>query len=598
METGNKEYYRYSEEGIKKRNIKLWDEVKSFIVDDISFKEKFFLFEKNIKTVPKCYCGNGVKFIDMVKGYRDFCSRKCMLDSDDVKNKRKETCLEKYGVDNPSKSESVKFIVKETNRNKFGVDYPLQSNEILEVYKSTMIEKYGVDNPSKIPEIREKAKETTLNRFGVDYAMRSDMVVSNLKKYFKNKYGSDNPFNIKEFVDKSNKTKMDRYGTIYPLQNKEVYNKMMLTNMVRYGVDHYTMTDEYKLKLKENVFLSNSKIVNDEYNTLLYMGGDEYHIRCEKCGDVFVIQRQLWRNRKKNNIEICLSCNPVFKGSVDEKTLLLFLRENYDGEIIENFKVDRIEIDVFLPDLKIGFEFNGLYWHSELQKKKSYHYDKYDFFKKMGIQIVMIWEDMWLFKKDLVKSMILNKIGKTNGKIYARNCVLKKIDDNIVVRDFLDENHLQGYVASSHKYGLYYKDQLVSIMTFGKLRKSLGQSSKSGSYEMLRFCNKKYISVIGGASRLMKSFLNDLEPNEIISYSLNDYSTGNLYEKLGFKYVSETNRNYFWVRNKIRYHRFSFRKDKLVREGFDSNSTEVEIMYQRGFFRIFDTGSKKWVLQR
>jgi len=78
---------------------------------------------------------------------------------------------------------------------------------------------------------------------------------------------------------------------------------------------------------------------------------------------------------------------------------------------------------------------------------------------------------------------------------------------------------------------------------------------------------------------------------------MNDYSIGNLYEKIGFEFLSETKFNYYWVKDKVRYHRFYFRKDKLVKEGFDKNKTEVEIMYDRNYFRIFDSGSKKWILK-
>jgi hypothetical protein len=597
IETGNTDYYRFSEKGILKRNPKLWDKVNSHVKCDVPFKEKFFLFENHILDVPKCYCGNSVKFVDMVSGYREFCSRKCMLDSDGVKNRRKKTCVEKYGVDNPSKSDRIKSVVKSTNQKKFGVDYPLQSKEILDSYKSTMVERYGVDNPSKNEVVRSKAKQTNIERFGVEHPIQNKEVSESLKKYFLDKYGADNPFKIKGFVDKSNKSKMDRFGTLYPLQNEEVLKKMINTNLERYGSDYYTKTDEYKMRVEKSVFQKNSDLVNDGTKCLLSTSAEEYQVKCLTCGETFVIQRQLWRNRKNNGIEVCLSCNPIFKGSVDEKSLLLFIKENYGGEIIENYKIGRIEIDIFLPELNIGFEFNGIYWHSELQKGKSYHYNKYKFFEDKGIQVISIWEDKWIFKKDLVKSMVLNKIGSLKSKIYARKCSVRKIEDNSVVRNFLDENHLQGYVVSSHKMGLYYGEELVSIMTFGNLRKSLGQKSRVGSFEMLRFCNKKNMVVVGGASKLLNFFMKKFNPDEIISYSLNDYSTGDLYGKLGFEYVSESKSNYFWVKNKVRYHRFSFRKDKLVKDGFDEKMTEVEIMYQRGFLRIFDSGSKKWIIK-
>ena len=132
-------------------------------------------------------------------------------------------------------------------------------------------------------------------------------------------------------------------------------------------------------------------------------------------------------------------------------------------------------------------------------------------------------------------------------------------------------------------------------MTFGSLRKSLGQKSQINSYELLRFCNKKNISIVGGASKIFKYFLNKWKPNEIISYSDNSRSNGNLYEKLCFNLISETEPNYYWIIDGVRRHRFNFRKDRLVKLGYDSQKTEIQIMTELGYSRIFDCGSKKWI---
>jgi hypothetical protein len=134
-------------------------------------------------------------------------------------------------------------------------------------------------------------------------------------------------------------------------------------------------------------------------------------------------------------------------------------------------------------------------------------------------------------------------------------------------------------------------------MTFGNLRKSLGQKSKEDSWEMLRFCNKIGTSVTGGASKLFNYFIKNYKFNNIISYSLNSYSSGDLYKKLKFKFKGETGVNYFWCKNGIRYHRFNFRKDKLVKIGYDKNKTEVEIMSDLSYYRVFDCGSKKWIYE-
>jgi len=125
----------------------------------------------------------------------------------------------------------------------------------------------------------------------------------------------------------------------------------------------------------------------------------------------------------------------------------------------------------------------------------------------------------------------------------------------------------------------------------------MGQKSEEGSYEMLRFCNKLNINVVGGASKLFKYFIKKFSPIEVISYADRSWSQGNLYEKLGFELHSKTRPNYYYVINGVRNHRFNFRKDKLVKEGFDQSKTEHEIMLERKIYRIYDSGQLKYIFK-
>jgi hypothetical protein len=101
--------------------------------------------------------------------------------------------------------------------------------------------------------------------------------------------------------------------------------------------------------------------------------------------------------------------------------------------------------------------------------------------------------------------------------------------------------------------------------------------------------------VIGGASKLFKYFIKNYNPIEITTYADRSHSKGNLYEKLGFDFIHDTQPNYYYIINGIRKHRFNFRKDKLVSDGYDENMTEHEIMLSRNIYRIFDSGSKKYI---
>ena len=264
-------------------------------------------------------------------------------------------------------------------------------------------------------------------------------------------------------------------------------------------------------------------------------------------------------------------------------------------EIVENNRkvLKGKELDIYIPELKIAIEFNGLYWHSDLYKENNYHSTKTQQCATEGIKLIHIFEDEWLYKKDIVKSRLQNILGKTNDKIYARNTVVKEIDSK-TARLFLDQNHIQGFVGAKIYLGLFFKNELCSIMTFGNLRKNLGSKSIEGHYELLRFCNKLNITVVGGASKLFKHFLKNYNPTNVISYADRRWSSGELYYHLGFNHLYNSKPNYFYVSKNTREPRFKYRKDILVKEGFDSNKTEREIMAERGFSRIYDCGAMKF----
>jgi len=183
-------------------------------------------------------------------------------------------------------------------------------------------------------------------------------------------------------------------------------------------------------------------------------------------------------------------------------------------------------------------------------------------------------------------------------RIYARKCQIKTIDYNIS-KLFLETNHLQGSCISKINLGLYYKDELVSVMTFGGLRKNLGSKAEEGSWELLRFCNKLNTTIVGGAQKLFVSFINTYRPQRIISYADRCWTSTTqttLYDRLNFRLLGVTKPNYFYINSKEfkRENRFNYRKDILVKEGYDSRKSEKEIMSERGFLRIYNSGQLKY----
>jgi phage FluMu protein Com len=266
--------------------------------------------------------------------------------------------------------------------------------------------------------------------------------------------------------------------------------------------------------------------------------------------------------------------------------------------IIQSYSLHRKEIDIYLPEYKLGIEFNGNYWHSHLFKDKKYHKEKSDFFKNHNINIFHIWEYDWINKNNIIKSMINNKLKINSNKIYARKCIIKNIQSK-EFKIFCENNHIQGYCASKIKLGLYYNDKLVACMGIGKLRRNLGnKNSPEHSYELLRYCTLLNVNIVGGASKLINYFKQNYNPKTLISYCNNDYSNGLLYEKLNFKLENiKISYSYYNPKTQTNQNRYNYRKSELIKLGYDDKLTEFEIITSMGLYKLYNSGTSKYILE-
>jgi hypothetical protein len=281
-----------------------------------------------------------------------------------------------------------------------------------------------------------------------------------------------------------------------------------------------------------------------------------------------------------------------------QKELYEYISELSDGFIQGNTSLlHGREVDLINHDLKLGIEYNGLYFHSDKYRNRSYHVSKMKEMEKLGYRLIYIWEDWWVRKKDIVKSMLSTILRKNTARIFARNCQVKEISDE-QAKIFFHHNHIQGPSISKIRLGLFYDEELVSVMTFGKLRRTLGTKSKEGHWELLRFASKLNTSVVGGGSKLLNYFIKSYNPYKIISYANRDWSVGNLYEKMGFSFIGMTDPGYFYAKGKRRFSRSQFTKDKLVKSGGDKTKSESLIMSEMGFMKIWDTGNLKYEWNR
>jgi hypothetical protein len=211
----------------------------------------------------------------------------------------------------------------------------------------------------------------------------------------------------------------------------------------------------------------------------------------------------------------------------------------------------------------------------------------------MGIQLITIFSNFWLHQQEIVKKILINKVGLDTNRVFARHCKIG-IPGKAEAKLFLVNNHIQGYTTSSIQYGLYRNDELLALMTFGKTR--LGMGKQEDGHELIRYASSNRI--VGGASKLLAHFIKSHNPSKIISYSDNEWSNGNLYAQLGFTLDRDIKSSYWFLspkKDKL-MHRFNFAKQKLVKMGYDSALTERQITAQMGLLKVWDCGKKRWVM--
>lgn len=322
---------------------------------------------------------------------------------------------------------------------------------------------------------------------------------------------------------------------------------------------------------------------------------DGLTIRCKKCGLDSVVRVDDGRlNHLNKNSILCKHCGQYNGTSKTEKDISDYIRlfVNPD-EMVENDRtiLGGKELDVYIPNMKLAFEYDGLYWHKNDSER---HLEKTMLCEQNGIHLIHIFENEWMYKQDIVKSRIKNLLGVYDRIIYARKCEVRIVDSKEAF-EFQLENHIQGGVNSKVNLGMYYENELVSLMTFSKPR-----FNKKYEWELVRFCNKLGYHVPGGASKLLKHFERAYNPKSIVSYADRRWSQGNLYSKIGFKLVSASKPNYWYFNSdKVLESRVKYQKHNLsnLLKTFDKSKSEWMNMKDNGFDRIFDCGNLVYVKQ-
>lgn len=204
------------------------------------------------------------------------------------------------------------------------------------------------------------------------------------------------------------------------------------------------------------------------------------------------------------------------------------------------------ELDIYIPEKNFAIEYNGTFWHDSEHKDKLYHYRKTNLCKQKGVRLFHIYEWEWRspVKQEIIKSVLRILLNKTESRIYARNCEIKKVNQKDY-REFCINNHLQGYRSASLVYGLYYQGELKQLMSFNKPQER--GAKKNYQWEIVRGCPGSNNIVVGGVSKLWKHFIRENNPDSVMSYCDANKFDGGSYLEIGMHLVSVQKSNTWYI---------------------------------------------------
>ena len=426
----------------------------------------------------------------------------------------------------------------------YGVANVFQSNLHKEKAKQTKLERYGninYNNPSK-------TKQTCLDKYGTLSASGDSEVRERIKKTCLEKYGVDNPF---KDVAKMKQSYIDKNGSLeahYKISTE--HQRATLLN--KYGVVNISQIPGNRTKALESMRTTCLKKYGVEYNCLLP--------QCVATGNSSLSAPNLaFKNLLEDN-------------GIEYSTEFPIHKRLYDFKI----NTDLVEIDPFATH-------NSTWGIHNNPINKNYHYEKSKLARENNYRCIHVWD--WDDPNKIINLL------KAQPKIYARKCSIKEISKQEADL-FIDKYHLQGKAKASIYIGLFYNNELVSVMTFGKPR-----YNKNYQYELVRYCSS--YSIIGGAEKLFSYFKKIYNPESIISYCDLSKFDGHTYTKLGFT-LKRTTIGRHWYNPKENIHI----TDNLLRQrGFDQlfgtnygkGTSNDELMIQHGFIEIYDAGQATYI---
>ena len=538
---------------------------KTGIPEEISLFERLYCILNDLSDRPLCqYCKKEYvsRFSITLNSYRKWCGPSCQASDPECITKSKQTRKEIYGYENYHGVEKAKETRYKKNNGKWhSDDYPAKVKSTkkehfgdenwqnIEKQKETIARKLK-ENPNIWKEREEKTKQTkikngkdpnwnnrekfkeTLNGFSEE---RRKEILSKRRNFNNDHYGYDYTIQVPEFRNNKVSYYMENFGCRTIQQTEEFKNEMKKKNLEKIGLESYLQTDECRKQtficrrtqlynyfidnqFDEPMFTLDEFIHSDKLN-------DIFSFKCRKCGKIFTSTLGIAKCVHKR----CPECYPEYSKSHKQAAVTDFIRSLSSNEFLTNTKriIKPYELDIYIQNNNLAIEFDGLFWHSsESGKSSSYHLDKYTKCKEKNIKLIHIFEDEWDFKSDIVKSILTKNI--SNNKIYISNLqyTISQISEKDE-RDFMMKNNIFDYTVSSISFGIYVNDNIISVMSFNKMK-------DKNEYSIIRFCNKTFINIQDSFSILLSHFERIYHPSKISMYVDKRYFSGRSLSSLGF----------------------------------------------------------------
>lgn len=514
----------------------------------------------------------------MVADYRAGSSRRALSQKYGVSMPTVKSWLGRSGTELRAGAEQSRKHNVETQTGRVLVD--VDQEQLRHLYCDKL---WSVLTISRALGVSEDTVNSRLRLFKIDRDEKAALAARNARKsqgasqYIRDnpesRRGENNAFNNPEVQAKARQAKLDKYGTLWHLDRETI-------SLAR----QQAWTEDARRVLGSAESMSYFMTSTDSRTVPLISGA-------------LGVSQDVVRDRLMK-YDLFDFIDTSYHTSLPERELASFVRSfGVRAEKRTDLLSGKQEIDVYCPEHRIGFEFNGSWTHCEARRQdaRGVHLKKTLAAEKNGIFLYHVFEYEWDSprQRPIVESQIRNLLGDAKNKVYARKCVIGEVPIQDATK-FLDTNHMQGRAGSAVRYGLYCNGKLVALMTFGKVREQ--RRDDPVEWELIRYAVKLDTSVVGGASRLFKHFVREHSPTSIVSYSDRAKTRGTLYPNLGFELTGTSSPEYVWWKGDTVLRRYRTMKYKLLKEfpQFSDDMSEADIMKARGFNRIYGCGNKVW----